>query len=82
MSQNMNLTHDEQQALDHVERTLGGAATRGLPDVGELCKKYREIRGTIEVVLRIVERIPGTGTKIANVIRFLMSLADAACPVS
>jgi hypothetical protein len=35
----------------------------------------------LEILLKIVRKIPGIGGKIAKVIEFLMGIADIACPV-
>jgi len=57
--------------------TDGDAAA--LPNLGELCKKYNQIKGTLELALKGIEKIPFIGKKVAKAVRFLMSVADFAC---
>lgn len=88
MAQNMNLSTEESAALDRIEAELAGtsvttAATKAAAlDIGDLCKKYQAIRGSLEVLVKIVKKIPGIGGKIGAALEFLMSLADIACPVN
>ncbi|HVF51682.1 MAG TPA: hypothetical protein VNA19_16475 [Pyrinomonadaceae bacterium] len=82
MSQNVELSPEEQNALDQLSRELQGTdRTRGVPDIGQLCEQYNRLKPTLEIVVRIVERIPVYGSKAAQAIRFLMGLADMACPI-
>lgn len=78
MSQEMNLSDEEQRALDQLDQ-LG--ATRGLPDLGELCSRYRALRPSLEILLRLLRRLPGVGSRAAAALEFLMGIADVACPV-
>lgn len=81
MSQNVELSPEEQKALDQLDRELQTAdRTRGLPDIGQLCEQYKRLKPTLEIVIRLVERIPVYGSKAAQAIRFLMGIADMACP--
>ncbi len=57
----------------------GGVSAAAAMSLDELCKKYNQIKGTLELVLKAVEKIPGIGKKIAKAIRFLMMVADFAC---
>lgn len=50
-------------------------------DPGQLCDLYRKNKGNIELGLRLIERIPVYGPKIAAMITFLMKLADITCPL-
>ena len=84
MSQELNLNQEEKEALDSIESELGARRTRlpGRTDaIEDLCGTYRTLRPTLEILLKIVRKIPGIGGKIAKVIEFLMGIADIACPV-
>jgi hypothetical protein len=85
MSQELSLTKEEAEALARIDAELkgGSAALAGAEalDLGELCKKYHAIRGSLETLIKLVKKIPGVGAKIAAALEFLMGLADIACPV-
>ena len=78
-------------ALDTIEEilqqraglALGEGATMmnaaGAGDIDRFCSDYRQIRPLLDTVLIMIRRIPIYGEKIANVIRFLMGIADRAC---
>ncbi len=70
------------EALDTIEREIG-ATERSLAgiDVSKLCEQYKNIKPMLQLALNLVDKIPIYGSKIASAIRFLMTLADAACPV-
>lgn len=83
MSQQMNLSQDEQQALDHLDRELrAGGESDVAADAGQLCDKYRSLRPSLLLIVKIAGKIPGVGQKIAQAIQFLMSVADAVCPIT
>lgn len=74
----------EQSYFEEIQNALGGfetdeAGTLASINIDELCERYNQIRGTIELALKAVEKIPGIGKKIAKAIRFLMTVADFAC---
>lgn len=81
----LKLTNDEIVALDNIEAELAGFSVKSAAlaesGAGELCKKYHEIRAWLLIAIKIVKKIPVYGAKIAAAIEFLMSLADAVCPV-
>jgi hypothetical protein len=81
MSQEMNLSREETDALERLDAELKGGAVKASDDVGDLCKKYRALRPTLEILVRLVRRIPRIGERIAAALEFLMGLADTACPV-
>ena len=85
MSQELNLSKEETTALDRIDAELTGSFERGAKaaalDIGELCKKYKAIRASLEILVKLVKKIPGIGGKIAAALEFLMGLADIACPV-
>lgn len=80
MSQEMNLSEEERKALEDLGQ-LGATRTRGLPNLVELCQKYQEMRPSLEILARLIRRIPGIGGKAADAIEFLMGIADVACAV-
>lgn len=51
-------------------------------DLGAICKQYKAIKPLLQTALPLVEKIPVYGPKIAIAIRFLMGIADVACPVA
>lgn len=70
------------EALDDIEREIG-TTERGFEsiDLGKLCEKYKNIKPMLQLALNLVDKIPVYGSKVAGAIRFLMTMADAACPV-
>jgi hypothetical protein len=88
MSQELKPNTEEAAALDRIDAELKGTGTNAVTaagaaalDLGDLCKKYQSLKGSIEILLKFIKKIPGVGGKIAAVIEFLMGLADIACPV-
>jgi hypothetical protein len=71
------------EALNQIESTLQEQeAVRGIPDLGQLCEQYRNIKPLVEKALWLVEIIPIYGSKVAMAIRFLTKVADLACPAA
>jgi len=68
------------EALSQIERTLQVETVRGMPDRAELCQQYKKVKPLVEKALGLIELIPVYGTKIAVATRFLMKVADLACP--
>jgi hypothetical protein len=70
------------EAFDALERELT-PREKGLEsiDLKGLCDKYKSAKKYLEIVLPFIERIPVYGSKIGIAIRFLMKMADMACPV-
>lgn len=73
-------------ALDELYLGLGGAEGDAVFDLerldinpADLCREYHKWRPEIEKALVLVEAIPVYGKKIAQVIRYLMMLADFIC---
>ena len=82
----LKLNTEEIAALDNIEAELKGFSPRAktmaaAEDVADLCKKYHAIRAYLLILIKIVEKIPVYGAKIAAALKFLMSLADSVCPV-
>jgi len=71
---------DQQAAeiLGQIEEQTKGLS-EGTPSKDELCKKYKLTKPLIEAILPWIEKLPN-GKKIADVIRFLMRIADLLCP--
>jgi len=81
MSEAISLSKEETAALESIDAALSRTSgTEGL-DLGDLCKKYQAIRGPLELLIKIVKKIPGIGARVAAALEFLMGLADIACPV-
>jgi hypothetical protein len=83
MSQELRLSREEVAALDRIEAELKGSQAKAFAaaGVGDLCEKYRALKGSLEVLVKILKKIPGFGAKAAAALEFLMGLADIACPV-
>lgn len=67
------------EALDRVDEMLKQAKveSKSIPD---LCNQYRALKPLLEGALFAIGLIPGIGPKIVAAIKFLMQIADAACP--
>lgn len=61
------------------KKSVAAGTKKGADD---LCKQYMTLRPLIVAVLPFIEKIPLYGKKIADVIRFLMSIADKICPAT
>jgi hypothetical protein len=71
------------EALNQIESALKEQETvRGIPDLGQVCEQYRNVRPLVEKSLWLIEIIPVYGSKIAGTIRFLTKVADLACPAA
>jgi hypothetical protein len=74
------------RALDQIEEEIGPERMeRGVArelNLDELCEKYQKIKPWLSRALGLIEKIPVYGSKIALAIRFLMGIADVACPVA
>ena len=85
MAEEIKLTNEEAAALDQIDSVVQkGKTTRSVeaPDAADLCKQYHSIRGPLLILVKILKKIPGFGTKAAAALEFLMGLADTVCPVS
>lgn len=78
----MNEDRELVEALNQVERAIQPMpTTRGaLPDFKAVCDNYRSIKPTLERALPLIEKIPVYGAKIVTAIKFLMAVANVACP--
>jgi hypothetical protein len=47
----------------------------------ELCTIYNTVKPVLERALPLIELIPVYGRTVAQGIRFLMGIADSACPI-
>ena len=83
MSQEMNLSEEESRALEQLDQlSAAPEATRGLPNIGDLCQKYQSLKPTLQILVRVLRRIPGIGGRAASALEFLMSIADTACAIA
>ena len=69
-------------ALDKIEKALERKekALARAPNLTDLCKQYQKVKPLLTTILPFIEKIPVYGGKIANAIRFLMAIAEVACP--
>ena len=74
--------HEGLEALNQIESTLQEEAVRGIPSLSDLCQQYKKVKPMVEKALGLIEIIPIYGTKIAVAMRFLMKVADVACPAT
>jgi hypothetical protein len=72
----------DQEGLEALDQVASAATGVSAEDIGSICQQYQDLKPKIETALSFVERIPVYGSKIASVIRFLMGIADIACPVN
>jgi len=72
--------HSEEEALSALDRVSAELSKPKKADLASLCATYHTIKPFLSGVLWLVEKIPKIGGKIAGAIRFLMSVADVACP--
>ena len=72
------------QALDRIEKAVAkheaSAPVTAAVDLKQICKVYQQIKPWLETALKLVEKIPVYGKKVAAAIRILMKIADAVCP--
>ncbi len=88
MATELKLTKEETAALDRIDAELkGSSTTRGMAktkaaalDVGDLCEKYKAIKGALRILVKVLRKLGTVGNKAADAIEFLMGLADIACP--
>lgn len=66
-------------ALDklHQQLTAPKAPATSIPD---LCAQYRQLKPLLQAALFAIGLIPNIGPKVVAAIKFLMSIADTACP--
>ena len=73
-------------ALDQIDAVIGKPELQAQQDavleisLNDVCKQYKQIRTFLVSVLTLIELLPGYGKKLAGAIRFLMTIADSACP--
>jgi hypothetical protein len=80
MSTEFDISKEETSALDRAVSALQQTRDAESLDLGNLCEKYRDLRPTIVIIVKLVRKFPGIGPKVATVIEFLMGIADVACP--
>jgi len=73
------LNDEEASAIDRIDAELKGLPSTS--DVGDLCKKYHDLRASLLILVKILKKIPVFGEKAAAALEFLMSVADVLCPV-
>jgi len=83
MATELKLTKEETIALQKIEAELRQpAGAKAFAASSEnLCEKYKALKGSLEVLVKILRKIPGFGAKAAAALEFLMSLANTVCSV-
>lgn len=85
MEQELKLSREEEAALEQIDEITSPQGTTGTRaaalEVGDLCEKYKAIKGALKILVGILRRLGPVGKKAADAIEFLMGLADIACPV-
>ncbi len=76
------MTNDKEflAALDTLDSQIGETAKLAAFESVDLCAQYQKLKPTIETVLKVVDLIPVYGKRIADLVRFLMRIADTLCP--
>ena len=72
---------EEREALEALDNAVA-EITRVQIERGpeEFCVPYHNFRKTVEKWLPFIEAFPLIGKNVAEVVRFLIKLADIACP--
>ena len=89
MSTEFKPNSEEAAALDRIDSelkgfkrpTAEGVGLEAATDIGELCKKYASLKKPLEVLVALLKKIPGFGSKAAAALEFLMGIADTVCAV-
>jgi hypothetical protein len=77
---------DDQEVMDvlrRVDDALGGGADAGGLEsdaVDDACRGYDKIRDVLPSLIKIAERIPVVGKRLASALKLLKRLGDQACP--
>jgi hypothetical protein len=66
-------------ALQKLQRDLEPLPPAGI-DPQALCRKYQEIRPTLQIALEFLQHFPFIGRGVKAALGFLMTLADTLCP--
>lgn len=77
----LKLTNEESAALDRIDAELNQTKALAEGGVEDLCKIYKGLKGPLEILVKLLEKIPGFGAKAAAALEFLMKIANAVCPV-
>jgi len=67
------------EALDNAVAEITRAQSERGPE--DFCNTYHNFRKTVETWLPFIEAFPLFGKNVGEAVRFLMKLADVACPV-
>lgn len=79
----MKLTNEETAALNRIDNELKKTSVSAVAAGGveDLCKTYNNLKGSLELLVKILKKIPGFGSKAAAALEFLMKLANTVCAV-
>ena len=81
----LKLNEEENAALNRIDAELKGLSPSSREAAAaevDLCEKYKAIKGPLQILVKILRKIPGFGGKAADALEFLMSIADSLCPVN
>jgi hypothetical protein len=87
MANEVKLTREEEATFDRIEKALSRPEGRAMTatadefDAGNACDIFRKIRDEILLVIKFLKKLPFSWAKrIADILEFLMSIADKLCP--
>ncbi|HEX8525721.1 hypothetical protein [Allosphingosinicella sp.] len=84
MSTNPNTSNDDQEHMEtlrEVDQVLGsGQAGASTAEAFNPCQEYDKIRNLLPKVIKLAEKIPIIGDKIAKVLKAVKAILDALCP--
>lgn len=80
----MAIENEFSDALDQIDAIVSAPSIEGADAAvvsgQSLCERYQKIRQFLLVILPVIDKVPVWGKKVSNAIRFLMNIADSACP--
>ncbi|HVF58198.1 MAG TPA: hypothetical protein VNJ70_00040 [Thermoanaerobaculia bacterium] len=70
------VTKQEEQQVDQVERELSARRLEGKVDI---CEVWRKVKPIWPIIIRFVRRIPVIGEKLARILEYLGQALDLFC---
>ena len=87
MANEVKLTREEEAALDRIDVALADSQGKSVTteaaefDVDNVCETYRKIRDEILLIIKFLKKVPFSwAKKVAEILEFLMGIADKLCP--
>jgi len=69
------------EAAKEIEKHAAAPArAAAIPDPRQLCETYSKIKGSLKLLLGVIELVPVYGAAVARGLRILMGIADQLCP--